>query len=407
MTSFVLVHGAWHGGWCWQRVLPLLRSAGHVAHAVTLTGCGERAHLLTPGIRLATHVDDVLGVVAAEELADVVLVGHSYAGMVVTGAADRLLQRAPGTLAHLVYLDAVTPHPGESWSSQHAAETVAARVQAAAANGGVALPPPDGSVFGLDGADLAWVNRRMTPQPFGVYRDALDFSPTRVAAAAAHVHRLHATGAADDRSDARARPPRARVARRRTRDRSRCDGERPGRAGRHPPFLRCRRTRMTRGDRGAAADASRRLALQRLSRLAAGAFAALATRAGADAAFPAIVQPAKPGPTAFAARAEALRQLAIAGGDQPYGAVVVCDGRIVGEGVSAVITHADPTAHAERQAIRDAQRRTGSLDLSGCVLYGTSRACPLCEAAARDARIARMAYGSSAIDAGAPGGAGR
>lgn len=164
---------------------------------------------------------------------------------------------------------------------------------------------------------------------------------------------------------------------------------------------------MTRGDRGAAADASRRLALQRLSRLAAGALAALATRAGADAAFPAIVQPAKPGPTAFAARAEALRQLAIAGGDQPYGAVVVCDGRIVGEGVSAVITHADPTAHAERQAIRDAQRRTGSLDLSGCVLYGTSRACPLCEAAARDARIARMAYGSSAIDAGAPGGAGR
>jgi thioesterase domain-containing protein len=135
MTSFVLVHGAWHGGWCWQRVLPLLRSARHVAHAVTLTGCGERAHLLTPGIRLATHVDDVLGVVAAEELADVVLVGHSYAGMVVTGAADRLLQRAPGTLAHLVYLDAVTPHPGESWSSQHAAETVAARVQAAAARG--------------------------------------------------------------------------------------------------------------------------------------------------------------------------------------------------------------------------------------------------------------------------------
>jgi tRNA(adenine34) deaminase len=164
---------------------------------------------------------------------------------------------------------------------------------------------------------------------------------------------------------------------------------------------------MTRRPRGAAADASRRWALQRLSRLAAGTLAALATRAGADAALPAIAQPATPGPAAFAARAEAMRQLAIARGDQPYGAVVVCDGRIVGEGVSAVITNADPTAHAERQAIRDAQRRTGSLDLSGCVLYGTSRACPLCEAAARDARVARMAYGSSAIDAGAPGGAGR
>lgn len=181
MTAFVLVHGAWHGGWCWRRVLPVLRAAGHVAHAVTLTGCGERAHLLAPGIRLATHVDDVLAVVACEELADVVLVGHSYAGMVITGAADRLLRDAPGTLAALVYLDAVTPHAGESWSSQHPPETVAARVEAARAAGGVALPPPDAEVFGLAGADRDWVNRRLTPQPFGVYRDPLHFSPERVA----------------------------------------------------------------------------------------------------------------------------------------------------------------------------------------------------------------------------------
>ncbi|MBK7592405.1 MAG: nucleoside deaminase [Betaproteobacteria bacterium] len=102
-------------------------------------------------------------------------------------------------------------------------------------------------------------------------------------------------------------------------------------------------------------------------------------------------------------RAPALRQLAIARGDQPYGAVVVKGGRIVGEGVSAVVTDADPTAHAERQAIRDAQRRAGTLDLSGCVLYGTSRACPQCEAAAQAARIARMYYGSAATDAGVPG----
>jgi pimeloyl-ACP methyl ester carboxylesterase len=181
MTAFVLVHGAWHGGWCWRRVLPVLRGAGHVAHAVTLTGCGERAHLLAPGIRLATHVDDVLAVVACEELADVVLVGHSYAGIVITGAADRLLRDAPGTLAQLVYLDAVTPHAGESWSSQHPPETVAARVEAARAAGGVALPPPDAEVFGLAGSDRDWVNRRLTPQPFGVYQDPLDFSPERVA----------------------------------------------------------------------------------------------------------------------------------------------------------------------------------------------------------------------------------
>lgn len=181
MTAFVLVHGAWHGGWCWRRVLPVLRGAGHVAHAVTLTGCGERAHLLAPGIRLATHVDDVLAVVACEELADVVLVGHSYAGIVITGAADRLLRDAPGTLVQLVYLDAVTPHAGESWSSQHPPETVAARVEAARAAGGVALPPPDAEVFGLAGSDRDWVNRRLTPQPFGVYQDPLDFSPERVA----------------------------------------------------------------------------------------------------------------------------------------------------------------------------------------------------------------------------------
>lgn len=182
MTAFVLVHGAWHGGWCWRRVLPSLRAAGHAAYAVTLTGCGERAHLLGPGIRLQTHVDDVQGVIANEELADVVLVGHSYAGIVITGVADRLLRVAPQVRLGLVYLDAVTPHPGESWSSQHPPETVAARVQAAEAAGGHSLPPPDASVFGLAGADREWVNRRMTPQPFGVYRDPLDFSAARLAA---------------------------------------------------------------------------------------------------------------------------------------------------------------------------------------------------------------------------------
>jgi tRNA(adenine34) deaminase len=113
-------------------------------------------------------------------------------------------------------------------------------------------------------------------------------------------------------------------------------------------------------------------------------------------------QPRIPGPAAFAARAEDLRQLAIARGDQAYGAVVVKGARIVGEGVSAVVTGADPTAHAERQAIRDAQRRLGSLDLSGCDLYGTSRACPMCETAAHEARIARMYHGRAATDAGAP-----
>ena len=181
MASFVLVHGAWHGAWCWARVLPRLRAAGHVAHAVTLTGSGDRAHLLSADIRLATHVQDVVATVEAEELADVVLVGHSYAGLVVTGAADQLLAANPARIRHLVYVDAVTPHPGESWSSQHPAETVAARIEAAKASGGLSLPPPDASAFGLTGADRDWVNRRQTPFPFGVYRDPLAFDAARVA----------------------------------------------------------------------------------------------------------------------------------------------------------------------------------------------------------------------------------
>ena len=84
-SAFVLVHGAWHGAWCWRRVLPLLRAAGVEAHAVTLTGVGERAHLMGPGIDLNTHIQDVIGLIEAEELQRVVLVGHSYGGIVITG----------------------------------------------------------------------------------------------------------------------------------------------------------------------------------------------------------------------------------------------------------------------------------------------------------------------------------
>ena len=181
-ASFVLVHGAWHGAWCWARVLPLLRASGHPAHAVTLTGVGERAHLLSREIRLATHIQDVIGLIEAEELSEVVLVGHSYAGVVVTGVADRLARERPGLLRHMVYLDASAPRSGESWSTPHTPEVVAGRIAAAAASGGLSLPPPDASVFGLDGADRDWVNRRQTPQPFGIYAEPLVFDEDRVRA---------------------------------------------------------------------------------------------------------------------------------------------------------------------------------------------------------------------------------
>jgi pimeloyl-ACP methyl ester carboxylesterase len=182
MAQFVLVHGAWHGGWCWKRVTPLLRRAGHDAHVLTLTGLGERAHLLSKDIRLETHVCDVVNAIVCEELAGVVLVGHSYGGSVITGAADRLERDHPGVLQQLVYVDGTAPRPGDSWSSAHAPEVIAARVDAAMKTGGVGMPVPDAAVFGVtDVADREWLTRRMTPHPFGIYRDPLHFDEARVA----------------------------------------------------------------------------------------------------------------------------------------------------------------------------------------------------------------------------------
>ena len=178
MSTFVLVHGAWGGAWIWRRVIGPLRAAGHEVHAVTLTGDGDRAHLRRPDISLQTHIDDVLGLVDAEELRDAVLVGHSYGGMVITGAADVLTVRAPSPLRHLVYVDAMVPLPGEGWGSGHPPEIVQARLAAAEAHGN-ALPPPDPRDFGIEGADREWMLRRQVPHPFGMYRVPLQFDGER------------------------------------------------------------------------------------------------------------------------------------------------------------------------------------------------------------------------------------
>lgn len=178
MANFVLVHGAWHGGWCWQRVTQALQQQGHQVHAVTLTGLGERAHLLSASITLDTHIDDVLHLIEAEELDDVVLAVHSYAGMIGTAVADRLGQR----LKHLVYVDAVLPRPGESWSSTQSGATQQQRLTAARASPHFSFPPPDPVVFGLQDADHEWVRRRQTPHPGNTYQAPLQFDMQRVAA---------------------------------------------------------------------------------------------------------------------------------------------------------------------------------------------------------------------------------
>lgn len=166
-ATFVLVHGAWHGGWCWKRVAERLAAAGHRVFSPTLTGLGERAHLLSRSVNLDTHIQDVVGVLEAEELDGVVLLGHSYGGIVITGVAAR----APARIRRLIYLDAALVEDGACWSDIVPPETAAARRRLAEeSSGGVSMPVPDAAVFGLaEPGDIAWVQRRMTPHPFAPF----------------------------------------------------------------------------------------------------------------------------------------------------------------------------------------------------------------------------------------------
>ena len=163
MATYVLVHGGWHGGWCWKKVTPLLRAAGHDVYAPTLTGLGERVHLLTPAVGLETHVEDVLGVLRYEDLQQVVLVGHSYGGIVITGVAERAADR----LAHLVYLDAFVPRDGQCLLDLVPPERAAAtREQAKTTGDGWRVPPRPVEQFGVTAeADLRWAGPKVGDQP--------------------------------------------------------------------------------------------------------------------------------------------------------------------------------------------------------------------------------------------------
>jgi len=164
-VNIVLVHGAWHGGWGWKRLAPLLRRAGHEVFAPTLTGLGERAHLAGPAVDLETHIKDIVGVLETEEMEDVLLLGHSYGGMVATGAADRV----PQCIAHLVYLDAFVPENGKSLMDYVVPERGARFREEGERTGSVAPPPP--SLWGVtDPADAAWSGRHDAPHPYASMR---------------------------------------------------------------------------------------------------------------------------------------------------------------------------------------------------------------------------------------------
>lgn len=160
MTAIVLVHGSFHGGWCWREAAARLRALGHDVFTPTLTGLGERSHLISAGVNLDVHIQDVVNVILWEELRDVVLLGHSYGGMPITGAADQIADR----LSALVYLDAFTPEDGASSHCIRTAEP--GHVPLVEPADGIAMPPPAAEAFGVGGALAAWVDRRMTAHPF-------------------------------------------------------------------------------------------------------------------------------------------------------------------------------------------------------------------------------------------------
>jgi len=168
---FMLIHGAFHGGWCWRRVGDLLAAAGARVFAPTMTGLGERAHLLNDTVGIETFFRDTIAVIEAEELTDIVLVGHSFGGAVITGVADRMPER----IAQLVYLDAVVPVGGQSALSCLPAETQAIRLRTAQATpGGLTIPLPTETMFDLPpGPDRDWVARRITPHPLAAYTDPI------------------------------------------------------------------------------------------------------------------------------------------------------------------------------------------------------------------------------------------
>lgn len=194
MTAFVLVHGAFHGGWCWERVTPALVGAGHQAYAPSLAGLGDQAHRRSADVGVDTHAADIVGLIEREDLIDVVLVGHSYAGMVITAVADRI----PDRIAHLVYIDTFVPRDGEAIADIMPMQVTAFREAAMASGDGWCVPPPEmppgvAGIYGVtDESDMRWVRSMQTAQSLKTFEQPLRLkSPESVAAIP--LTRIHCT----------------------------------------------------------------------------------------------------------------------------------------------------------------------------------------------------------------------
>jgi pimeloyl-ACP methyl ester carboxylesterase len=180
MSMFLLVPGAWLGGWCWKYVAADLRAAGHTVIPATLTGLGERAHLLHREIDLDTHISDIVGLFEYRDLHAVILVGHSYGGTVITGVAERI----PNRIRRLVYLDASVPRSGES-NDDVIGPTMAARLRASAMceGEGWKVPPAPYVIERLSEHPLReWVAVRLKPHPLRPFAEAVRLSSPEAAA---------------------------------------------------------------------------------------------------------------------------------------------------------------------------------------------------------------------------------
>lgn len=169
-TTYVLVHGAWHGSWCWKRVRRSLEDAGHQAFTPTLTGVGERSHLNSAAVDLSTHIADVVNLLRWENLSDVILCGHSYGGFVISGVADRVPQK----IRSLVYLDAFVPEDGECLLDLLTPELAQRmRLLAQTAGAGWNVPPIPAERFNVNPRDEAWVNAQCTFQSITTFEERI------------------------------------------------------------------------------------------------------------------------------------------------------------------------------------------------------------------------------------------
>ena len=168
--TFLVCHGAWSAGWAWKKVHPLMQAAGHRLVTPTYTGLGERAHLANPSIDLNSHIEDVMNVIKYEDLRDIVLVGHSYGGMVATGVADR----ARDKVRQLIYIDAFVPNDGQSLLDLYEADR--SRVQELAKSGDGWRVPPNPTSPDTPPEDVAWLNERRVHMPLQCLEQPLKLS---------------------------------------------------------------------------------------------------------------------------------------------------------------------------------------------------------------------------------------